>query len=205
MTARGGRCFTRLRALVVVLAVPVVLGACSDDPSPVAPPVATRATTASPPPTVTASARASRVSRRPLSRYERHPAVRALRTHYVGLARSVNLQTPDVPELVSTSTPARRALNRRITQVDYGLYYPGPVPFTPVAMRAVDADTRLVRLCVLGEGWGQDPNTGDPVNPRAVRAVLATMVRVRSAWLVDHIAETRASCRGVTIREVTWW
>jgi hypothetical protein len=144
------------------------------------------------------------VTPEPASRFEDDPAVRALRTHYVGLAKSVNLRTGDVPELDRTSTPRRQALNGRVMRVDYGLYYPGPVPFTPLSVRSTAPDTRLVRMCVLAEGWGQDRATGRPANPRSVEHLQATLRRIRGRWLVDRIATARGSCQDVTIDEVSW-
>lgn len=148
--------------------------------------------------------RSPTVAARPRSRFERNPAVRVLRTHYVGLAKSVNLRTADVPELVRTSTTARAAVNPSVMRTELGLHYPGPVPFTPYAVRVVDSRTREVLMCAVDEGWGRDPATGRPARPWSVVRLVATVVRVDGRWLVDRIVRTPGSCVSVRIYEVMW-
>jgi hypothetical protein len=138
----------------------------------------------------------------PDERWEKDPAVKALRLQYLGSAKAVNAGRTDIPELRKSSTAERFSRLDAIWRSEYGHRYPGPIPFTPLAVTAESSTTRVVALCVLAKGWLRNPNTGLPVEPRQVQRGTARVVKEGGAWHVDSIRGADGSCDGVPIEEV---
>jgi hypothetical protein len=138
----------------------------------------------------------------PTSEFEDDPAVQALRVHYLGSAKAVNAKTFDIPELARSSTKTRLQQLPALFRFEFGDHYPGPIPFTPVSVSVVTATKHTVLICVLGDGWLQDPATGKPTKPRKLYQGVATVIKQGSTWRVDDISETGGSCDGVSIQEV---
>jgi hypothetical protein len=138
----------------------------------------------------------------PDDRWEKDAAVKALRLHYLGSAKAVNAGSTDIPELRKSSTAERFSRLESIWSSEYGYRYPGPIPFTPLAVTAESTTTRVVTLCVLAKGWLRNPNTGRPAEPRQVERGTARVVKEDGSWRVDSIRGADGSCDGVPIEEV---
>jgi hypothetical protein len=138
----------------------------------------------------------------PDGRWEKDPAVKALRLQYLGSAKAVNAGRTDIPELRKSSTADRFSRLDAIWAPEYGYRYPGPIPFTPLAVSAESETTRVVALCVLAKGWLRNPNTGQPAEPRQVQRGRARVVKEGGTWRVDSIRGADGSCDGVPIEEV---
>jgi hypothetical protein len=183
---------TGVAAVVLVGA----LAACSTSDPTVSPPTAAPQSSSVAPTTAAPSPSASKA---PLSPYENDPAVKALRKYYAVASKAINARNGRLPELDAWSTPRRQLRNPVLIKADFGLYAPGPVPFTPVGVRSLGPNSRAVAVCVLGEGFNLDPKTGKPAHPREVSAGTATMVRTGGRWKVDTLVFANFSCSGVKV------
>jgi hypothetical protein len=145
--------------------------------------------------TVTRSA-----SRSPGS-YEADPAVKALRLYYLGAAKGVNARTMDIKELERSSTKEWFAHVPELFTFEYGMHYPGPIPFAPMSVTQTSPTRKQVVICVLGDGWLRNPRTGRPTAPRALTRGVATVIRVKASWRISYIVEIGGSCAGASMRE----
>jgi hypothetical protein len=93
----------------------------------------------------------------------------------------------------------RQIMPTRFSQ-EIGLRYPGPVPFTPVAVRA-DGD---VVTCMWVAGWGRAEATGKPAERKKVVPMRIDMDRVRGKWRVSDLLYSEADCGAVDVRGVRW-
>jgi hypothetical protein len=191
------------RPILALAATTTLLAGCGGGGSPqVAPPTAS-SSVVSPTPIASATTPApAPSSAAPLSAFEADPAVKALRLEYLGGAKAVNLKNGDLPELRDSSTQARFERMQALVRPEFGMHYPGPVPFTPLAVSAASAGERRVAMCILGDGWLQDPATGRPTAPRRVTRWTASVVKQGTAWKVDAVRAAPDSCAGVQIPEV---
>jgi hypothetical protein len=135
----------------------------------------------------------------PLSPYENDPGVKALRKFYAAAAKAINVRNLRHPDLVAMSTPKRQARNEVLFKTELGLRVPGPIPFTPVAVRSNGSTSRTILYCGLDEGFSLDPKTGKPARPRSVVPVAASMVRIDGRWKVDSLTSADFSCVGVKV------
>jgi hypothetical protein len=88
-------------------------------------------------------------------------------------------------------------------QQEFDKYFPGPLPFTPVAVtgspRRADVTT-----CVLGAGFALDKPGGKPAEKREVISVVFTVAKQGGTWLLAGIVQGTADCGGVRIKGVQW-
>jgi hypothetical protein len=188
-----GRVATGVAALAVLA---VLTSGCSRSDAGQAPPVAS----GSPSPSASPSASVSpSVSATPASPYEDDPGVQTMRLYYAAAAKAVNARNLRHPELVAVSTPKRADRNVINLKDELGNRAPGPVPFTPIAVRSNGPGSRTVLMCVLGEGHSINPKTGKPAHARLVRAVQADLVKVGGRWKVDGLTRAKFSCAGVEV------
>jgi hypothetical protein len=125
--------------------------------------------------------------------------VKLMRAYYAALAKAVNVRNLRLPELVALSTPGRLKVIEETVAIELGNRVPGPVPFTPTAVRSNGPRSRTVLLCVLDDGWSINPKTGKPARPRNVIAVRADLVKVGGRWKADDLVNADFSCTGVTV------
>jgi hypothetical protein len=135
----------------------------------------------------------------PASPYEDDPGVKTMRAFYAAVARAINARNLRHPDLVAVSTPRRAARNEINLKEELGNRAPGPVPFTPTAVRSNGPRSRTVLLCVLGDGWTVNPKTGRPARPRMVKAGRAELIKVGGRWKVDGLTGATFSCTGVEV------
>jgi hypothetical protein len=130
---------------------------------------------------------------------ESDPVVQTLRKHYKALALAVNTQQADDAALTDTSTVSRQEFLPGIVKSENGLRYPGPIPFTPVSRRVLASTRQELILCVMGEGFADDPRTGRPPATESVTRVRATVIRQNGEWKVDSVFDETGSCDTVQV------
>jgi len=156
----------------------------------------TPATTPTPSPTTTV----------PLSPFEDDPAVKALRTWASLAAKAVNAggRFTD-PALRQVMTPAFAKNMQYVLGTDIGLYYPGPVPFLPLSVRAVNSTVHAIQACFVSTGFAQKPATHKAAEPRSVVAVDVRGQLVAGVWKVSQQQATSAfSCKTARVAMPTW-
>jgi hypothetical protein len=188
--------------VAAVLAAGLLAACSSGSGGVVAPPTATPVPASSSAPSPSTSSATASPSPTALSAFEGDPAVKALRMHYVGLAKLVNARSDKVPELRRTSTTERLKVVVGLFRPEFGDRYPGPIPFTPLGVTHDSASRTRVVYCVLSDGWLQDPKTGKPTLPRKVEHGVATVTLSGGSWKVTLAERSAGSCAGVQIPEV---
>jgi hypothetical protein len=199
--------------VLVALSLCLTAACAGDDSPPASAPLPAASASASAPapavttetPAATASPPPGSTTRPPRSRFENDPAVRVLRQHYRGMAIGVNEESMRVADLTASSTKTRLKILPDLFRDEYGDRYPGPIPFTPVAVKKRSATLHDVKICVLADGWLQDAQTGRPTKKRAVQALQAWVIKTGPGWRVDHVyTEPSIDCDGVKISEVVF-
>lgn len=147
---------------------------------------------------------ASKAPAAPLSKYESDPGVRTLRAWAVKVARSLTAGHATDAAVDKLITPSFRKLMVSLDKGEVGHYYPGPQPFTPVAVKAPDASTHVVNMCFLAAGYSQHPRTHTVWNKRRVLPIQATVERINDSWRISHFYSGKFSCQGVKIPEPSW-
>jgi hypothetical protein len=188
----------------VLAAVALVASGCggSDakaDPKPSASESTTTSATPTPTPTPTEE---------PLSPFEDRPEVKALRAYFVAVARAVNDRDRDLSSIAAFATPAGVEATRSPVagDIEHGYLWPGPEPFTPVAVRSRKGKA-TVSTCLVTVGWSVHRKTGKPVfkpKERKVGSVHFDLVRSQGTWKVDGIVFGTGDCASVKITEVRW-
>lgn len=141
-------------------------------------------------------------TQRPLSRYESTPQVKVIRAWAAGFGKSVNANDRSMKALAPSVTgdPARFA---GYVDEEFGLYYPGPLPLTPVSVKVTGA-TASVPTCVWSGGWGQKRATKLPATRKAIIPVKVYLQRAGGAWKVQRAEEGRNDCSSVPVKGVAW-
>ncbi|GAB4011419.1 hypothetical protein GCM10028772_33670 [Nocardioides ultimimeridianus] len=173
-----------------------VLSACGSTPDPVGTPTPAVATTsATLQPTVTAT---------PLSPFEDRAPVQAVRTLLALQARAVNRHATSSPGMAKVLTPAGSRLLAPAVRSDFGLRYPGPIPFTPTKVTVAGKNAQVLG-CMVGHGFAVSPKTGKPAGRRTVYPIRISLVSAHSTWKVDSLfSDPTTKCRNVKVEGVTW-
>ena len=183
------------------MAVALTASACGgDDAKATDKPTESTSTSAAPTPTATPTP-----TEDPLSPFEDRPEVVALRSWADAAARDVNAGQRDFPTArqLQVDTEKVRSDVSVSWREDFGRYYPGPLPFTPVAVSGSKRESR-VTTCVLSAGFALKKQGGQPAEKREVIPVVFTMARQGGAWLLAGIVGGTADCGGVQVEEVQW-
>lgn len=141
---------------------------------------------------------------KPLSPFEADPAVMALRTWSAQVARTINKGKIDEPDLRSLMTASLDRSMPAIAGGEIGHRYPGPVPFTPIAVTATSATAHEVKLCDVAAGYSLNPKTGKPFEKYRKQGIVAGAVLSNGRWLVSKFVLASFSCTTVKIPEPTW-
>jgi hypothetical protein len=140
---------------------------------------------------------------KPLSRFEDEPPVKKARSFARAVARSINTRDAKLEQARRLMTPHGRQVLPNTIDKEIGLYYPGPLPFTPV--RIIDQGRRtVVRACVWAAGWGQKRSTKLPAEKRRIEPLDFVLVKRAGRWRVDDVLVTSADCGAVSVRGVGW-
>jgi hypothetical protein len=185
-----------LSAAATVLGLSLALSACggSDKPDSDPSPSATTSATPSPSPTPTTT---------PLSSFEDRPQVKVARAWMAAAAQDINAKRRSIPNAVPYETESLRGLMSQIFAEDIGRYYPGPLPFTPVAVKA-QGKKATVSACAWFKGWAVDPKTKQPVEKKVTGPTEFIVVKQEGQWKVDRWQVAKFDCNGVNVEAVTW-
>ncbi len=86
-----------------------------------------------------------------------------------------------------------------------GLQYPGPLPFTPVAVTKTSPTETVVSTCLVGQGFAISPATNQPVGSLSLLPGQFTMSLSNGHWLVaDSEPSTTVSCANVSADLQKW-
>ncbi|MGY2876655.1 hypothetical protein ACVW00_003845 [Marmoricola sp. URHA0025 HA25] len=187
----------------VLAAVALTVSACGGGDTPASDkPTGSTSTSASPTPTTTPTPSPTEA---PLSAFEDRPPVQALRSWADAAVRDVNARKHDFPTArrFQVDTDKVRSDVAFSWQQDFDKYFPGPLPFTPVAVSGSKRQAR-VTTCVLGAGFSLKKPGGKVAEKRQVLPVVFTMAKQHGTWLLAGIVGGDADCSGVTIKEVRW-
>ena len=190
-----------LGAVLVVLAL--TASACGgDDADASDKPSESNTSSATPTPTPVATPTPTEA---PLSPFEDRPQVQALRSWADAAARDVNARQRDFPTArqFQVDTDKVRSDVSVSWREDFDKYYPGPLPFTPIAVAGSKGESR-VTTCVLSQGFSLKKQGGPPAEKREVIPVVFTMAKEGGAWRLAGIVGGTADCDGVQIEEVQW-
>ncbi len=197
--------------LISVLAIALTMGlpGCADDqagraggPAPSAPGSAEQSPVESSSDTPDPSPSASPTTR-PLSRFEGRPPVKATRAFAAGIGRAVNKGDDQLRGMSRLLTANGQAVLPEGAAEDAGLYYPGPLPFTPLRVKT-DGPRSTVVACVMGDGWAQDRASKLPARALNVIPIEFRLVKVDGRWKIDDAVPTGQDCRSVNVKGVPW-
>ena len=140
---------------------------------------------------------------KPLSRFEDEAPVKVARSWAAAFATSVNERDQELGALAPLTTA--EGLDRMVGYgaEDAGLFYPGPLPFTPVGVR-VDGTAAQVPLCLWAEGFALDRKTKQPAKPRQIGEVALTMVKQGGRWKVDDLVADDVDCSRINVKGRGW-
>jgi hypothetical protein len=158
----------------------------------------TTSATPTPTPTTTATPAAE-----PLSVFEDRPEVVSLRAWAVAQSQDINHGDRQMPRAAQLETPHGRQVVPGYAAGDMGLYYPGPLPFTPVAVKS-SGGKATISTCWWSEGWAQDKASHKPARKKQVVPAIVQMRRTGGRWLLDDVTPGSADCHGVKVKGVRW-
>ena len=202
-----GRRAAAAHAATALVAACALLTACGGSDEPAADRPVEASSTPSPSatseePSPTAEAEPKRTIK-PLSRFEDQAPVKAARKWAAAFATAVNDRDQELRALAPLTTAG--GLDRMVGYgaEDAGLFYPGPLPFTPVGVR-VDGASAQVPLCLWAEGFALDRKTDQPAKPRLVAGGALTMVKQGATWKVDDLVEDDVDCSRINVKGRGW-
>lgn len=140
---------------------------------------------------------------RPLSRFEDKAPVKATRAFAVGIGRAVNKGDGQLRGMSRLLTANGLAVLPDGAAEDAGLYYPGPLPFTPLRVKT-DGRRSTVVACVMGDGWAQDRASKLPARALNIIPIEFRLVKVDGRWKIDDAVPTGQDCRSVNVKGVPW-
>jgi hypothetical protein len=195
------------RAATAIAATCALLTACggSDEPAadqPVEASSTPAPTESSEPASPTREAK-PKPSAKPLSRFEEEAPVKAARAWAAAYGTAINDRDESFATLSAHTTAEGRQRMVGYGAEDAGLFYPGPLPFTPVGVR-VDGTAAQVPLCLWAEGFALDRKTKQPANPRLVAGGALTMVKQGGRWKVDDLVEDDVDCSRINVNGRGW-
>jgi hypothetical protein len=86
-----------------------------------------------------------------------------------------------------------------------GGYFPGPLPFQPTGLTALDGYHETIYGCAEIDGWAQGKATHEPLHARRVAGAQFVMQRANGPWLVDSFElNGKVPCSGVKVQAPTW-
>ncbi|MFZ5849241.1 MAG: hypothetical protein ACOYX5_17870 [Actinomycetota bacterium] len=169
---------------------PEPVGASSEPSSPSSTPTVTE--TPSPTPT-----------ERPLSRFEDEPQVVVAREWAAAMARAVNEKDRALKGPARYMTAAGRERYRGYVEPDMGLYYPGPMPFTPTDV-TVNGRRAEISICWWARGFAQDPKTKRPADKRKIEPGTMFLKKQGGRWKLDDQLLAQGDCSQVPVKGVAW-
>jgi hypothetical protein len=193
------------RAAALLLATGLGLGVagCGGADPTTKGPVSKSPSSSTPTPTEASSTPAPTPTQRPLSRFENTPEVKVMRKWAVAYGKAVNAGDRSLRAVAPYSTAAGMKVFPKVGAEDFGTYFPGPQPFTPVRIR-VAGGTSVVTSCLWSDGWGQDPRTKLPARKRDIIPADLVFKKEAGHWKLDTLNEGRNDCSQVPVKGIPW-
>lgn len=120
------------------------------------------------------------------------------------VAEAINAKERDLRSAAATMTKAGLRRIAGYAEQDHGLYYPGPLPFTPIGVTERGARASI-KTCWLGVGYAENRTTGKPAEKRDVDPVVIELRREDETWKVTDTRFVGSwKCRGVDIPTPSW-
>jgi hypothetical protein len=193
-------------AVSVAVVGALALAACSGGSKPRVAPAAASSSAAST--TASSSPVPSPSTSAPLSPFETQAPVIALRNWAAAATKAYNAsQNYSDPSLVALEEPSFVSVTSTLYADDAksGLTYPGPLPFTPIAVASPSPTEASISTCVVGQGFAVSPATQKPIAALTVLPVTFSETLTNGAWLLSGIANaTTYSCTNVVPAEQAW-
>jgi hypothetical protein len=164
----------------------------SSEPTPSVSATPSESPTPSPSPTV-----------KPLSRFEDEPPVQAAREWAERYARAVNRGHRDFAGMASIMTRRGQQVLPQLAAEDFGLYYPGPLPFTPTGVRRNGGTARVVG-CYWVEGFALKQRGGVPAKDRLVIPALLRFKKRDGQWKFDGFFDHDHACGNIPVKGIGW-
>ena len=139
----------------------------------------------------------------PLSRFEDRAPVKAARVWTAAFGRAVNARQRSLGKAIPYMTDHGQHVIPGYVAEDYGRYYPGPNPFTPVGVR-VRGNKATVPVCWESSGWAQNRKTKMPAVRRHIDPANIFLRKQGGHWLVDDLLLRQGSCDQVPVKGVAW-
>lgn len=136
------------------------------------------------------------------------PRVQLVRTFNEEFARAATDGDPQHPEWVSTMSDEGYEQVMTVLEGEFGLTYPGPLPFTLLGVAELDDGTSSVQGCVMSAGFalgagvedGGEGFTGSVITPLEYSLV----ENPAGEWLVDALYAGTYDCSTMTVEARTW-
>lgn len=139
----------------------------------------------------------------PLSRFEDRGPVRAARAWSAAMGRAINARQRGLGKAIPYMTAAGQQRISGYAAEDYGRYYPGPNPFTPVGVR-VHGKRAQIPMCWQAQGWAQDRRTKMPATRREIHPALMLLRKEGGRWKVDDVVARDGDCSQVPVKGRGW-
>lgn len=194
---------TRMTATAAAGTLLLLGAACGgEQPGTTQQPVGATSTSATPSPTPVETPSPTPTTR-PLSRFEDEPPVIAARKWAAAMARGVNARDRSFKAAAPFMTKAGRERFSSYAQEDFGLRYPGPMPFTPTAV-TVNGRSAEVSVCWWAYGFALDPKTKRPADKRKIEPATLFMKKEVGRWKLDDQLLAQGNCGNVTVKGLGW-
>jgi hypothetical protein len=191
----------RATALLLATGLGLGLAGCGSADPATKGPVSESPSSSTPSPTEASSTPTP--TQRPLSRYEDKAPVKVMRSWAVAYGKAINADDRSLGALAPYSTRAGLKLFPRLGAEDFGTYFPGPQPFTPLRVK-VSGGTAVVSSCLWSDGWGQDRRTKLPARKRNIVPADLVFKKQAGRWKLDTVNAGRNSCSQVPVKGIPW-
>ena len=136
---------------------------------------------------------------RPLSRFEDRPQVKVARQWAIGAAKATIANDRSVRAIKPFVTPTGLKRMQGYLAEDMGRLYPGPVPFTPLAVRDQGGKAE-VPTCMWVGGFTLDPKTKTPDKAPRIIGMKFLMFKQGGKWRIDDMVYTNFDCKKTAVK-----
>jgi hypothetical protein len=141
---------------------------------------------------------------KPLSRYEDEAPVKVARRWAEVYATAVNDGDRRLRAIAPYTTPEGQERMVGYGAEDAGLFYPGPLPFTPLDVK-VNRSTGTVPMCMWLEGFALDRRTKQPPKPRLVSGANMQLQKQGGKWKIEAVFTAGdLDCSQVSVKGRGW-
>ena len=139
----------------------------------------------------------------PLSRFEGDPAVKVARAWAAAVARDINARSHSLARARKYELSSDNPHFAYSVYEEFDKYYPGPVPFTPVAVTR-DGASRKVTTCLWAGGFARTRRGGPRATKHSIVGIEFTARRAAGSWKLTDVLGATVDCAGVKVEGVLW-